>query len=172
MRNNKWSRSGSGGEYVAENIMLSCFKTKQMLLPRKSTRKSHPPEATVSNSKTKAPRKDPPVGNKNDVVGKKRKSPNNKTPTNPKRSKPTATSNSEARPLITADIPDIVAAVADANRRDKPAQGRTSRWTLKSGNRTSQDDLPSEDSQLSAIEESMEHEDFGKCNCTTRCTLC
>ena len=54
-----------------------------------------------------------PAGNKNPVVGKKRKSPNNKTPPNPKQTK--ETSKSEVRPLTMADIQDIVAAVADAN---------------------------------------------------------
>ena len=36
-----------------------------------------------------------------------------------------------------ANILDIVTAVADANQRKKPAQVRTSRHTVKSGNRTS-----------------------------------
>ena len=35
-------------------------------------------------------------------------------------------SNSEVHPLTTADTPDIVTAVANANRRKKPAQVRTS----------------------------------------------
>ena len=145
-------------------------KTKKTLPPKKLAKKGHTPEATTSNGKTKAPRKDPPAGNKNPAVGQKRKSPNNKTPPNPKRTK--ETNNSEVRPLTTADIPDIVAAVADANRREKPAQVRTSRRTLRSGNRTSRDDSPSADSQPSSDEESVEHEEFGKCNRTTRGTLC
>ena len=109
-------------------------------------------------ARPKAPRKDPPAGNQNPVVGKKRKSPNNKTPLNPKRTK--ETSNSEVHPLTMADIPDIVAAVADANQCKKPAQVRTNRRTVRSGNRTSQDDSPWGDSQPSSDKESMKHEDF------------
>ena len=74
------------------------------------------------------------------------------------------TSNSEVRPLTTVDIPDIIVAVANTNRHEKPAQVRTSRHTFHSGNRTSRDDSSSGDSQPSSDEESMEHEDFGKCN--------
>ena len=122
---------------------------------KKSVKKGHTPEITTLNSKTKAPRKDPLAGNQNPVVGKKRKSPNNKIPPNPKQMK--ETSNSEVRPVT--------------NLREKPAQVRTSRCTLRSGNRTSRDDSPSGDSQPSSDEESVEHEDFGKCNRTTRCTL-
>ena len=59
-----------------------------------------------------------------------------------------------------ADIPDIIAAVAEANRHEKPAQVRISRRTLRSSNRTSWDDSPSGDFQPSSNEESMEHEDF------------
>ena len=114
--------------------------------------------------------KDPPVGNQNPVVGKKRKSPNNKTASKPKRVK--QTSDSEVCPLTTADIPDIVAAVANANHCERAAQVRTSRRTSRSGNRTSRVDPPSGDSQPSSDEEGEEYEDFGKCNRTTRCTLC
>ena len=110
-------------------------KTKKMLPPKTSVEKGHTPEATTLNGKTKAPRKDPPAGNQNPVVGKKRKRPNNKTSPNSKQIK--EISNSEVRPLTTADIPDIVAAVAKANQREKPAQVRTSRCTWRSGNRTS-----------------------------------
>ena len=134
-----------------------------------SAKQGHTLEATTSNGKTKALRKDPPAGNQNPVVGKKRKSPNNKTSPNPKRMK--EISNSEVHPLTTADILDIVAAVANVNRHKKPAQVRTSRRTLRSGNITSRDDSPSGDSQPSSDEESVEHEDFGKGNRTTRCTL-
>ena len=76
-----------------------------------------------------------PAGNQNPVVGKKMKSPNNKTPPNPKRTK--ETSAFEVRPLTMANISGIVAAVADANRREKPAQVSTGRCTLRIGNRTS-----------------------------------
>ena len=119
-------------------------KTKKTLPPNKSAKKGHTPEATTSNGKTKALQKDPPAGNQNPVVGKKRENPNNKTPPNPKRTK--KTSNSEVHPLTTADIPDIVAAVAGANWCKKAAQVRTSRHTLRSGNRTSRDDSPWGDS--------------------------
>ena len=105
---------------------------------KKLVKKGHTPEATTSNGKTKAPRKDSLAGNQNPVVGKKRKSPNNKTPPNPKRKK--ETSNSEVCPLTTADTPDIVAALTDANQHKKPAQVRTS--------------------QASSDEESVEHEDL------------
>ena len=139
-------------------------KTKKTPPPNKSAKKTLPP-----NKSAKAPRKDPPAGNQNPVVGTKRKGPNNKTPSKPKRAK--EISNSEVRPLTTADIPHIVAAVASANHRERPAQVRTSRCTLQSGNRTSQDDPPSGDAQPSFEEEGEEYEDFGKCNRTTRCTL-
>ena len=61
--------------------------------------------------------------------------------------------------------------IANSNRCKKPAKVRTSRCTLRIGNRTSRDDSPSGDSQPSSDKESMEHEDYGKCNRTTRCTL-
>ena len=104
-------------------------------IAKKTAKTGHTPEATTSNSKTKALWKDPPAGNQNPVVGKKRKSPNNKTFLNPKQTK--ETSNSEVRPLTMVDIPDIVAAVVDANQHKKTAQVRTSRHTLRSDNRTS-----------------------------------
>ena len=88
---------------------------------------------------------------------------------NPKWTK--ETSNSEVHLLTIADIPDIVAAVADVNQRDKPVQVSTSRCTLRSGNKSSQDDSPWGNSQPSSDEESGKHEYFGKCNRTTRCTL-
>ena len=140
-------------------------KTKKTPLPNKSAKKTLPPRKS-----TKALRKDPPAGNQNPVIETKRKGPNSKTPSKPKRAK--ETSNSEVRPLITADIPDIAAAVTNANHRERPAQVRTSRRTLRSGKRTSQDDPPSGDGQPSSEEEGEEYEDFGKCNRTTRCTLC
>ena len=102
---------------------------------------------------------------KNLVAGKKRKAANSKTNPNPKLSKASST-DSEACPLMTTDIPDIVAAITDVNRREKPAQVRTRRHTSRSANSTSRDDSPSEDSQPSSDGESEEHEDFGKCNCT------
>ena len=135
--------------------MPPCSKTKKTLPPNELVKKGHTPEATTSNGKTKAQRKDPPAGNQNPVVGKERKSPNNKTPSNPKQVK--ETSNSEVRPLTMADIPGIVAAVADANQHEKPSQVRTSRRTLRSGNKPSQDDSPSGDSQPSSDEESSEY---------------
>ena len=97
-------------------------KKTQTLPPNKSVKKMLPP-----NKSAKAPRKDPPAGNQNPVVGKKRKSPNNKTPSNPKLAK--ETSNSEVHPLTMADIPDIVTAVADANWHENPAQVRNRRRT-------------------------------------------
>ena len=115
--------------------MPPCSKTKKTLPPKKSAKKAHTPEVTTLNGKTKAPQKDPQMGTRTLWLGRKRKSPNNKTPPNPKRTK--ETSNSEVPPLTTADIPDIVAAVADANRHEKPAQVRTSKHTMRSGNRTS-----------------------------------
>ena len=87
----------------------------------------------------------------------------------PKRAK--ETSNPKVCPLTTADIPDIVGAVANANHRKRPAQVRTSRHTLRSGNRTSQDDPPSVDAQPSSEEEDEEYKDVGMCNRTARCTL-
>ena len=139
-------------------------KTKRTPPPNKLAKKRLPPKKLA-----KAPRKDPLAGNQNPVAGMKRKGPNNKTPSKPKRAK--ETSSSEVRPLTTADILDIVAAVANANHHERPAQARTSRRTLRSGNRTSQDDPPSGDAQPSSKEEGEEYEDFGKCNRTTRCTL-
>ena len=141
--------------------------------PRSKIRKKQPPNKSVKtlppNKSAKAPRKDPPAGNQNLVIETKRKGPTSKTPSKPKRAK--ETSNSEVRPLTTADIPDIVAAVANANHRERPAQARTSGRTLQSGNRTRQDDPPSGDAQPSSEEEGEEYEDFGKCNRTTMCIL-
>ena len=139
-------------------------KTKKRPPPNKSAKKTLPP-----NKSAKALRKDPLAGNQNPVVGTKRKGPNSKTPSKPKQAK--ESSNSEVRLLTTADIPEIVAAVANANHRERPAQVRTSRRTMRSGNRTSQDDPPSGDALPSSEEEGEEYEDFGRCNRTTRCTL-
>ena len=102
-------------------------KTKKTLQSKTSAKKGHTPEATTSNGKIKALQKDPPAVNQNPVGGKKKKRPNNKTPPNSKQMK--EISNSEIRPLTTADITDIVAAVANANWHEKPAQVRTSRCT-------------------------------------------
>ena len=146
------------------NIVPSHSKTKRTPSPNKSAKKTLPPKKSA-----KAPRKDPPAGNQNPVAGTKRKGPNNKTPSKPKRAK--ETSSSKVRPLTMANIPYIVATVTNANHRERPAQVRTSRRTLRSGNRTSQDDPPSGDAQSSSEEEGEEYEDFGKCNRTTRCTL-
>ena len=139
-------------------------KTKKTSPPNKLAKKTLP-----SNKSAKAPRKDLPVGNQNPVVGTKRKGPNSKTPSKPKRAK--ESSISEVHPLTTADIPDIVAAVANTNHCERPNQVRTTTRTLQSGNRTSQDDPPSGDAQPSSEEEGEEYEDFGKCNRTARCTL-
>ena len=140
-------------------------KTKKRPPPNKSAKKTLPPNKLAKktlppNKSAKASRKDHPVGNRNPVVGMKRKGPNSKTPSKPKRTK--ESSNSEVLPLTTADIPEIVAAVANANHRERPAQVRTSRRTLRSGNRTSQDDPPSGDAQPSSEEEGEEYEDFGQ----------
>ena len=164
MRSSTCLRSGSRGECVISNIMPPRSKTKKTPPPNKSAKKMLPP-----NKSAKAPRKDPPAGNQNPVVGTKRKGPNSKTPSKPKRAK--ETSNSEVCPLTTADIPDIVATVTNANHRKSPALVRTSRRTLRSGNRTSQDDPPSGDAQPSSEEEGKEYKDFGKCTRTTRCTI-
>ena len=164
MCSNMWLRSGSGRECVITNIMPPRSKTKKTPLSNISAKKTLPP-----NTSAKAPRKVRPAGNQNPVIATKRKGPNNKTPSKPKRAK--ETSNSEVRPLTTADIPDIIAAVAKANHRERPAQVRTSRCTLRSGNRTSQDDPPSGDAQPRSKEESEECHNFGKCNRTTRCIL-
>ena len=163
MRSITCLRSGSGGECIISNIMPPRSKTKKTPPPNKSAKKT-----LLPNKSAKAPRKDPPAGNQNPVIGTKRKGPNSKTP-KPKRAK--ETSNSEVRPLTTADIPNIIAAVANANHRERPTPVRTSRHTLQSGNRTSQDDPPSGDAQPSSEEEGEEYEDFGKCPRTTRCTI-
>ena len=143
-------------------------KTKKTLPPKNRQRKLIPQRPPHRTARPKLHGRTPQMGTRTLWLGRKRKSPNNKTPPNPKQTK--KTSNSKVPPLTTADIPDIVAAFADANQREKPAQVRTSRRTMRSGNRASQDDSPSGDSQPSSDEESVEHEDFGKCNCTTRCT--
>jgi len=134
--------------------MPSRSKTKQTLPPRKLVRKIHPPEERQDKSSMEGS----PAGNKNDAVRKKRKSPNNKSHTNPKHLKAAAMSNSKAHPLTMADIPDIV---TNANWHEKPPHARTSRQTLKSDNRTNRDDLPSDYSQSSSDEERVDHEDFG-----------
>jgi len=139
-------------------------RSKKTSPPGKSAKNNHPSRATTSQ-KGKAPPKNPLVKHRNPAAGKKRKAPNSKTNPNPKRSKASST-DSEARPSTTADIPGIVAAVADTNRREKPAQVRTRRSTPRSANSSRRDDLPSEDSQPSSDGENEEHEDFGKCNCT------
>ena len=146
------------------NIMPPRFRTKKRPSPNKLAKKTLPP-----NKSAKASRKDPPAGNQTPIVGTKRKGPHSKTPSKPKRTK--ESSNPEVRPLTTADIPEIVAAVVNANHRERPAQMRTSRRTLRSGNRYSLDDPPCSDAQPSSEEEGEEYEDFGKCNRTTRCTL-
>jgi len=148
---------------VTANIMPPCSKKTS---PKgKSAKNDHSSRATTSQ-KGKAPPKNPPVRHKNPAAGKKRKAPNSKTNPNPKRSK-TSSTDSEACPLTTADIPDIIVAVVDANRCENPAQVRTRRHTLRSAYSTSRDDPPSEDSQPSSDGESEEHEDFGNCNCIT-----
>ena len=118
-----WSRSGCGGESVTANYATT-LQDEEDATAKKKAKTSHTPEVTTSNGKTKSSMEGFPAGNQNPVVGKKRKSPNNKIPPNPKWMK--ETSNSEVRPLTTADTPDIVAAVSDANRHKKPAQVRTS----------------------------------------------
>ena len=164
MRSSTCLRSGSGGECVISNIMPPRSKTKKRPPPNKSAKKT-----LLPNKSAKAPWKDPPAKNQNPVIGTKRKGPNSKTPSKPKRAK--ESSSSKVRPLTTADISEIVAAVANANHRERPPLVRTSRRTLRSGNRTSQDDPPSGDAQPSSEEEGEEYEDFGKCNCITRCTI-
>ena len=101
--------------------------------PRSKTKKTPPPnklakKTLLPDKSAKALRKDPPAGNQNPVIGTKRKGSNSKTPSKPKQAKETSTP--EVRPLTTADIPDIVAAVANAKHRERPAQVRTSRRTL------------------------------------------
>ena len=127
---------------VTANIMPPRSKTSP---PGKSAKNVHRSWNTTSE-KGKAPPKNLPVRHKNPAAGKNRKASNGRINPNPKRSKASST-DSEARPLTTADIPDIVAAVADANHREKPAQVRARRRTSRSSNSTSRDDLPSEDSQ-------------------------
>ena len=100
------------------------------------SKKGHPPKATNSSGKRTAPQTNPPAGNNNPATGKKRKGTDNKNPPNLKRAK--TTSAAEVRPLTMADILDIVAAVADANRREKPVQVRISRRTPRSGSSASQ----------------------------------
>ena len=96
MHSNTWSRSGSGGECVSKHY-ATMLQDEDDATATKSAKKGHTPEATTLNGESKASRKDPPARNQNPVVGKKRKSPNNKTTPNPKRTK--ETSNSEVRPF-------------------------------------------------------------------------
>ena len=124
---------------------------------------------TTSTSKKTIPQKMPPAGNKSTATGTKRKCTNSGSNSSQKRTE--MGSFLEARPLTTADIPRIVAAVADAHWREVPVARKGSRRTRRDGNSSrrvsltarhqSRDESPSSESQSSSEEEDAD-EDFGK----------
>ena len=153
---------------VQRNIMLRS-QTQKALQQKKSTNKKNSPEVSTTTGKKTPSRKNPAKAT--------RKRANDKNAPKPKRAK--TMSATEGRPLTTADIPDIIAAVADANRRktshETPVQAKKSRRTPNSGSnaspashtrsRLSKDDSPSGDSQPSSDEDNEEdaaHAEFGK----------
>ena len=80
-------------------------------------KRSRNTETTLTSKKT-IPQKMPPAGSKSTATGTKRKRTNSGS--NPSQKRTKTGSSSEARPLTTADIPRIVAAIADAHWREVP----------------------------------------------------
>ena len=81
-------------------------QTQKVLQKKKSTNKKNSPEVSTTAGKKTPSRKNPAEAT--------RKRANDKNAPKPKQAK--TTSATEGRPLTTADIPDIVAAVADTNQ--------------------------------------------------------
>ena len=188
-----WASIGTVA-HAQEHVIEKCYNVvQQKIMPRsqtkktrlqtqkaqqkkKSTNKKNSPEASTTAGKKTPSRKNPAEAT--------RKRANDKNAPKPKRAK--TTSATEGRPLTTADIPDIVAAFADANLtlRETPVQAKKSRHAPHSGSnaspasrtrsRLSRDDSPSGDSQPSSDEDNDEdaaHEEFGKYIHTIKCTL-
>ena len=136
-------------------------------MAKKSAKNAKVPTAKKSakNAKTiPAKKSDKTKSPSGQTTGNNGKRANSKNPSDPKRVK--TTSASEIRPLTTADIPDIVAAVVGANQREMSAQVRTSP-RLRGESNASRTSTTSEQSHHdppteTSSDEEAEHEDFGE----------
>ena len=139
MCSNMWSRSGSGGECVTTNIMPPCSKTMKTLLPKNRRRQVTPQRPPHWTARPKLHGIVPQLGIRTLWLGRKGRVHATRFP---------LIQNEQRKQVILKYVlwhrptPDIIAAVANANQRKKPAQVRTSRCTVRSGNRTSRDDSP------------------------------